>query len=53
MNTPKDGIGSPPMRGSQLGRWKRFGYTLNVLVQGPERRKGLGGSFPQSRKTAN
>ncbi|MCH7933904.1 MAG: hypothetical protein IIC36_07880 [Gemmatimonadetes bacterium] len=36
MNTPKDVIGSPPMKGSQLGRRKKIGYTLSVLVQSSE-----------------
>ena len=31
MNTPKEVIGSPPMKGSQLGRRKKIGYTLSVL----------------------
>ena len=48
MNTPKDVIGSPPMKGSQLGRRKKIGYTLSVRVQGSGRRARSGGSFHQS-----
>ncbi len=32
MNTPKDVIGAPPMKGSQPGRRKKIGYTLSFLV---------------------
>ena len=48
MNTPKDVIGSPPMKGSQLGRRKKIGYKLSVLVRGSGPRARSGGSLHQS-----